>query len=634
MSSVKDLLRGDVVDGSGTANYVSKWSDADTITNSVIYDDGANVGIGTSIPVGDGTALNLYGSTASTLKLQTALSGTTITDGGEIVMYDNDLIIKNREAGYIQLATSGTERMRITSAGAIHLSQGTGNAYVGTDAGNLGTSTGSYNTAFGDISLYSNTTGNFNSANGVEALQNNTIGSFNIANGFRALLSNTTGNNNIAIGYNAGNALTTGSNNTIIGNVSGTAGMADTVIIAAGTTERMRIDSSGNLMLGTTSIVTGRPEITIGGNATGSSINLGLNGTNKVRFQLDSLENLYIEQKANAFMSFSTNDAERMRIDSSGNVGIGVSSINAPLHVKGKNQTNGTVEFTPDSAKGATASYVHYGTNGDWYIRSASTSGNVSIQDTGGNVGIGTSSPAYKLHAEVSSANVAYFNRLTTDGNILTLAVGGTNAFIFNTSSGVRNIQAPSAVDLAMWTNGSERMRITSGGEFLVGTTTADTNTVGCQLRPFGLGIFVRSGASCLQLNRLTSDGIIASFRTSDVERGSISISGATTSYNTSSDYRLKENIVPMEGALDRIDALKPTRFNFISNPEKTVDGFLAHEVQAIVPEAIVGEKDAVDEEGNPIYQGIDQSKIVPLLVGAIKELKAEIETLKSQING
>jgi trimeric autotransporter adhesin len=126
----------------------------------------------------------LYGSTASTLKLQTALSGTTITDGGEIVMYDNDLIIKNREAGYIQLATSGTERMRITSAGAIHLSQGTGNAYVGTDAGNLGTSTGSYNTAFGDISLYSNTTGNFNSANGVEALQNNTIGSFNIANGF------------------------------------------------------------------------------------------------------------------------------------------------------------------------------------------------------------------------------------------------------------------------------------------------------------------------------------------------------------------------------------------------------------------------------------------------------------------
>ena len=88
-----------------------------------------------------------------------------------------------------------------------------------------------------------------------------------------------------------------------------------------------------------------------------------------------------------------------------------------------------------------------------------------------------------------------------------------------------------------------------------------------------------------------------------------------------------------MQGALDRVDQLEPKRFNFIADEDTTVDGFLAHEVQDIVPEAVTGEKDAVDEEGNPQYQGIDQSKIVPLLVGAIKELKAEIETLKSQIN-
>ena len=87
-----------------------------------------------------------------------------------------------------------------------------------------------------------------------------------------------------------------------------------------------------------------------------------------------------------------------------------------------------------------------------------------------------------------------------------------------------------------------------------------------------------------------------------------------------------------MTDALDRVSNLKPSRFNFIGE-EKTVDGFLAHEVSDIVPEAISGEKDAVDDKGNPIYQGIDQSKLVPLLVGAIQELKAEIETLKSQIN-
>ena len=88
-----------------------------------------------------------------------------------------------------------------------------------------------------------------------------------------------------------------------------------------------------------------------------------------------------------------------------------------------------------------------------------------------------------------------------------------------------------------------------------------------------------------------------------------------------------------MTGALDRVNQLRPSRFNFIADADTTVDGFLAHEVQDIVPEAITGTRDAVDEDGNAIYQGIDQSKLVPLLVGAIKELKAEIEQLRTQIN-
>jgi hypothetical protein len=112
---------------------------------------------------------------------------------------------------------------------------------------------------------------------------------------------------------------------------------------------------------------------------------------------------------------------------------------------------------------------------------------------------------------------------------------------------------------------------------------------------------------------------------------GSIQTNASATSYVTSSDYRLKENVVELTGALDRVDQLNPSRFNFIADADTTVDGFLAHEVADVVPEAISGEKDAVDEEGNPIYQGIDQSKLVPLLVGAIQELRAEIEQLKNQ---
>jgi hypothetical protein len=111
---------------------------------------------------------------------------------------------------------------------------------------------------------------------------------------------------------------------------------------------------------------------------------------------------------------------------------------------------------------------------------------------------------------------------------------------------------------------------------------------------------------------------------------GSIVVNTSATAYNTSSDYRLKENVVPIENAVARIDNLNPVRFNFIADPSHTVDGFLAHEVTPVVPEAITGEKDAVDEEGNPVYQGIDQSKLVPLLVAAVQELSARVAALEA----
>ncbi len=85
-----------------------------------------------------------------------------------------------------------------------------------------------------------------------------------------------------------------------------------------------------------------------------------------------------------------------------------------------------------------------------------------------------------------------------------------------------------------------------------------------------------------------------------------------------------------MTGATERLKQLNPSRFNFIADADTTVDGFIAHEVQAIVPEAISGEKDAVDADGNPEYQGIDQSKLVPLLVATIKELEARITALEN----
>ena len=121
-------------------------------------------------------------------------------------------------------------------------------------------------------------------------------------------------------------------------------------------------------------------------------------------------------------------------------------------------------------------------------------------------------------------------------------------------------------------------------------------------------------------------------YQVSGAEKGKIEVSSTGTTYSTSSDYRLKENIVNLTGAVDRLKELNPVRFNFIG-VDKTVDGFLAHEAQAVVPESVTGVKDEteIDEDGNvkPVYQGIDQSKLVPLLVAAVQELTARIEALE-----
>jgi hypothetical protein len=124
----------------------------------------------------------------------------------------------------------------------------------------------------------------------------------------------------------------------------------------------------------------------------------------------------------------------------------------------------------------------------------------------------------------------------------------------------------------------------------------------------------------------------LITFSSGTTARGSISTNSTTTTYSTSSDYRLKENIEPIAGATARLMLLKPSRFNFIEFPDRVVDGFIAHEAQEVVPESVTGEKDELNEDGSPAYQGIDQSKIVPLLTAALQESVEEIQELKSTI--
>ena len=169
---------------------------------------------------------------------------------------------------------------------------------------------------------------------------------------------------------------------------------------------------------------------------------------------------------------------------------------------------------------------------------------------------------------------------------------------------------------------GSDKVTINNSKQILAGTFASNGATMGCRLDGDNGNLFLSNTqtGSWSNLKFHNPNGIV----------GSIDTSGSGTAYNTSSDYRLKENVTYSFDATSRLKQLKPARFNFKADANTTVDGFLAHEVSSIVPAAITGEKDGVDEEGNPSYQGIDQSKLVPLLVKTIQELEARIAALES----
>lgn len=127
-------------------------------------------------------------------------------------------------------------------------------------------------------------------------------------------------------------------------------------------------------------------------------------------------------------------------------------------------------------------------------------------------------------------------------------------------------------------------------------------------------------------------DSTAVAFVTGSSTVGSISHSGSSTSYNTTSDYRLKENIIDLTGGIEKVKQLQPRRFNFIEDPDNTVDGFIAHEAELIVPESVTGEKDGVYPNGEPVYQAMDSAKLVPVLTAALQEAITKIEDLETRV--
>ena len=247
--------------------------------------------------------------------------------------------------------------------------------------------------------------------------------------------------------------------------------------------------------------------------------------------------------------------------------------------------------------------------------------------DTSQNVGIGTTTTTPTNGRALIIYETTY-PRLTlrnsTTGQTSTDGYGlvgvGNDLYVENAEAG----------NLAFTTSNTERMRIDSSGNVMTGATSATfasftfkfSVTEGLAYTPFGINNNAGGTGA--------SNSII--FARNGTQTGSITVTGTATSYNTSSDYRLKEAIAPMTGALAKVALLKPCNYKWIADGSDG-QGFIAHEIQAVVPDCVVGEKDAVDDEGKPKYQGIDTSFLVATLTAAIQELKAENDTLKQRLD-
>lgn len=260
---------------------------------------------------------------------------------------------------------------------------------------------------------------------------------------------------------------------------------------------------------------------------------------------------------------------------------------------------------------------LFYGTD----IVGISTGGSERVRvDASGNVGIGTTSPtSFSGYTVVDAYNG------TTGAFFLVRNPTKTGQFVVDTN-GVR-LGSRTNDFLALTTNDTERMRIDTSGNVLV-NKTSQSNTGRLEI---DYSRSTHAGSNYNETSSLSSCTHIA-FQRGGTAVGSIqSANNSSTSYNTSSDYRLKENIVPMTGALNKVALLKPVTYIWKTDGSNS-QGFIAHELQEIVPECVTGEKDAVDAEGKPVYQGVDTSFLVATLTAAIQEQQTIINDLKARV--
>jgi len=415
----------------------------------------------------------------------------------------------------------------------------------------------------------------------------------------------------------------------ITGTKTGAGASANDGILAFNTatdaslSEAMRIDASGNLGIGTTSPsmkvnISHADQDGLRFNTTNSAesfIDFGDTDDNDIgRISYDHADN---------HMALRTNNTERMRIDSSGNVGIGTDSPSTALEVSGAvTVTRSDVANDNSSISNEGGLFVisaATGGGGGTYPMLFKTAGSEKMRiDSSGRVGINRTPAITNSKLEVGGADNVPLINVEASGSTAGIGIGSGH--------------------FQFYTGTTERMRITSTGRLLVGGTSDNS---------YVLNVNAAAGNKGIHVDNISFNSDNGAFRTSPSGNtsyragvylnsggttvGKIEVTSANTTYTTSSDYRLKENITTLENGLDRLNQLKPVKFNWIEDG-KEEEGFIAHEVSEIFSDAVVGEKDAVQDNGKISPQTMDYGRITPLLVKAIQEQQEQIEQLKTQI--